>query len=108
MYNRLFKHLSNSKILYPTQLGFQKDHSTDHALLQLVDQIYESFERRESTIRVFIDLSKAFDTVDHNIVLKKIEIYGISDTHLQWFQNYLSNRKQHIQFENGKKQTTKS
>ena len=71
MYNRLFKHLSNSKILYPKQFGFQKGHSTDHSLLQLVDQIYESFERRESTIRVFINLSKAFDTVDQNIVLKK-------------------------------------
>ena len=71
MYNRLFKHLSNLKILYPKQFGFQKGHSTDHSLLQLVDQIYESFERRESTIRVFINLSKAFDTVDQNIVLKK-------------------------------------
>ena len=57
MYNRLYKHL--------------KGHSTDHALLQLVDQIYESFERNEYTIGVFIDLSKAFDTVDHNILLKK-------------------------------------
>ena len=71
MYNRLYKHLSNSKILYPKQFGFQKSHSTDHALLQLVDQIYESFERNEYTIGVFIDLSKAFDTVDHNILLKK-------------------------------------
>ena len=67
MYNRLYKHLSNSKILYPKQFGFQKGHSTDHALLQLVDQIYESFERNEYTIGVFIDLSKAFDTVDHKI-----------------------------------------
>ena len=70
MYNRLCKHLSNSKILYPKQFGFQKGHSTDHALLQLVDQIYESFERNEYTIGVFIELSKAFDTVDHNILLK--------------------------------------
>ena len=74
MYNRLYKHL--------------KGHSTDHALLQLVDQIYESFERNEYTIGVFIDLSKAFDTVDHNNLLKKLEIYGISGTRLQWFRNY--------------------
>ena len=71
-YNRLYKHLSNSKILYPKQFGFQKGHPTDHALLQLVDQIYESFERNEYTIGVFIDLSKGFDTVDHKILLKKI------------------------------------
>ena len=71
MYNRLYNHLSNSKILYPKQFTFQKDHSTDHVLLQLVDQIYESFERNEYTIGVFIDSSKDFDTVDHNILLKK-------------------------------------
>ena len=85
MYNRLYKHLSNSKIIHPKQFGFQKGHSTGHVLLQLVDQIYESFERNEYTIGVFIDLSKAFDTVDHNILLKKLEIYGISGTHLPWF-----------------------
>ena len=103
MYNRLCKHFSNSKILYPKQFGFQKGHSTDHALLELVDQIYESFERNEYTIGVFIDLSKAFDTVDQNILLKKLEIYDISDTHLQWFRNYLSNRKQYIQFDGWQK-----
>ena len=62
------------EILYPKQFGFQKGHSADHVLLQLVDQIYESFERNEYTI-VFIDLSKAFDTVDHNILLKKFAAY---------------------------------
>ena len=99
MYNRLYKHLSNSKILYPKQFRLQKGHSTDYALLQLVDQIYESFERNEYTIGVFIDLSKAFDTVEHNILLKKLETYGISGTHLQWFRNYLRDRKQYIQFD---------
>ena len=85
MYNRLYRHLSNSKILYPKQSGFQKGHSTASALLQLVDQIYKSFERDEYTIGVFIDLSKAFDTIDHYILLKKLEIYGISGTHIHWF-----------------------
>ena len=107
MYNRLYKHLSNSKILYPKQFGFQKGHSTDHALLQLVDQIYESFERNEYTIGVFIDLSKAFDTVDHNIPLKKLDIYGISGMHLQ-FRNYLSNRKQYIQIDGWQKTNYKT
>ena len=93
MYNRLYKHLSSSKIFYPKQFSFQKVHSTDNALLQLIAQVYESFEPNEYAIGVFIDLSKGFDTVDHNILLKKLEIYGISDTHLRWFRNYLSNRK---------------
>ena len=71
MYNRLYKHLSNLKILYPKQFGFQKSHSADQALLQLVDQIYEFFERSEYTIGVFVDPSKAFDPVDYNILPKK-------------------------------------
>ena len=101
MYNRLYKHLSNSKIIYPKQFGFQKGHSTGHALLQLVDQIYESFERNEYTVGVLIDLSKAFDTVDHNILLKKFEIYCISGTHLQWLDNNV------FSLMAGKNQTTK-
>ena len=108
MYNRLYKHLSNSMIVYPKQFGFQKGHSPDHALLQLVDQIYESFEHKEYTIGVFIDLSKAFDTVHHNILLKKLEIYDIPDTHLQWFRNYVSNRKQYIQFDGWQKTNFKT
>ena len=90
--------LSNLKIPYPKQFGFQKSQSIDHPLLQLVDQIYESFECNEYTIVVFIELSKTFDTVDHNILLKKLEISAISGTHPQWFRNCLSNRKHYIQF----------
>ena len=75
MFNWLYKHLSSLKTLYPKQFGFQKGHSTGHALLQFVDKIYESFERCEYIKGVFIDLSKAIDTVDHNILLKKLEIY---------------------------------
>ena len=77
-------------------------------MLQLVNQIYETFERSKYTIGVFIDLSKAFETVDHNILLKKLEIYGISGTHLQRFRNYLSNRKQYIQFDGWQKTNYKT
>ena len=75
MYNWLYKHLSNLKIIYPRQLGFQKGHATDHALLQLVDQIYESLEPNKYTIGVFIDLSLTFHTFGYNIPLKKLEVY---------------------------------
>ena len=84
MYNQLYKHLSNLKILYPKQFGIQKSHSADQALLQLVDQIYEFFERNEYTIGVFVDLSKAFDHVDYNILPKKIQFYCKPGMHLQW------------------------
>ena len=63
MYNRLYKQLNNLKTSYPRQFRFKKGHSTDHVLLQLVDQIYIFFERNEYTIGVFMDLSKAIDTL---------------------------------------------
>ena len=96
------------KILYVKQFGLQKGHSTDHAFLPLVDQVYESFESNEHKIGVFIGLSKAFDTVYNNILVKKLEIYGISGTHLQWFRNYLTNRKQYIQFDGWQKTNYKT
>lgn len=74
MYNRIYNHLISINSLFDKQFGFQKNHSTEHAILQLVRNITKSFENGEFTLGVFIDLSKAFDTVNHNILLKKIKI----------------------------------
>ena len=103
MYRRLYSYLQENKILCSKQFGFQTGHSTDHAIIQLVEQIYENFEENKYTLGVFIDLAKAFDTVDHKILLRKMEIYGIGGTTLKWFENYLTNRKQYIQISNIKK-----
>ena len=78
-YNRLYQYLTENKILYPKQFGFQTGHSTEHAVLQLVDQILESFEYNKYSLGAFIDLSKTFDAVDHSILLKKLELYGVTD-----------------------------
>ena len=78
------------------QFGVQTGYSTDHAIIHLVEQIYKNFEENKYTLGVFIDLAKAFDTADHKILLRKIEIYGIGGTTLRWFDNYLTNRKQSI------------
>ena len=93
MYNRLYKYLVENNILYSKQFGFQNSYSTDHAVVQLVDQIIESFENNKYTLGVFIDLSKVFDTVDHSILLKKLELYDITDRNHGWLKNYLSNRR---------------
>ena len=71
MYNRLYKHLKEKDILYKKQFGFQQKHSTEHAILQLIDQVNNSFERNQFTLGIFIDLSKAFDTVDRKILISK-------------------------------------
>lgn len=105
MYNRTYNYLRKNDLLFDRQFGFQKNTSTEHAILQLVDDITKSFSKREFTLGVFIDLSKAFDTVDHNILLQKLKYYGITGKTRQWFKSYLSNRKQYITFDNGKNTT---
>ena len=71
MYNRLYKYLTENNLFYCKQFGFQKEHSPEHAVLQLIEQINQSFEKNEFNLGVFVDLSKAFDTVDHQILFKK-------------------------------------
>ena len=99
MYNRLYKFLVESNILYQKQFGFQNAHSTEHAILQLVNQITEAFSQGKYTLGIFIDISKAFDTVNHNILLVKLKAYGIQSENLKWFRSYLSNRKQFISYD---------
>ena len=91
-------------MLYNKQFGFQKKHSTDHAVIELVNDISNSFENNCFTLGVFIDLSKAFDTVNHDILIKKLKHYGIRNKTLLWLKDYLTNRKQCINY--GTEKTT--
>ena len=100
IYNRLYSFFSENNILYKKQFGFQKQHSTDHAIVYLVNEILNSFENNCYTLGVFIDLTKAFDTVDHNILLKKLLHYGVRGNTLKLLQSYLHNRKKYIAYEN--------
>ena len=96
MYNRLYNHWVSRGLLYEKRFGFQRNNSTEHAIFQLTRDITDSFEKGEYTLGVFIDLLKAFDTVDHQILIKKLQYYGIGGTALKWFKSYICNRKQHI------------
>ena len=82
MYNRLYKHFLEQKLLYKKQFGFQKSHSTDHAIVQLVNEISDSFDKNFYTLGVFVDLSKAFDTVNHDIEISKLQNYRVKDKKL--------------------------
>ena len=80
MYNRLYQYLTTEKRLYSKQFSFQTVLLTEYAIVKLVDQIYKSFEKDNYTLGVFIDLWKAFDTVDHTILIRKLEMYGSAAT----------------------------
>ena len=106
MYNRLLNFLNKYNILSINQFGFRKNHSTSLALIHLYDKISTAIDNREYTVGIFLDLSKAFDTVNHEIMLAKLEHYGVRGNSLQWFKSYLSNREQFVQF-NGHCSSTK-
>ena len=105
IYSRLTKYIDKFQLLYKYQYGFRKNHSTDHALTELVDQIRFSIDKKQMTCGIFVDLSKAFDTVNHQILLSKLEHYGIRGNALSLFKSYLCDRKQYVQINNCKSQT---
>ena len=100
MYNRLIEFINKYKILYKYQFGFRKDHSTYMALIILVDKITAALDKGEFTIAVLIDFRKAFDTVDHKILLNKLYHYGIRGIAFDWISSYLRNRMQYVYYNN--------
>ena len=100
MFKRLNIFLENNNLLIPNQFGFRKGHSTEHAILHVKDKIIDAFVKSEHIIGVFMDLSKAFDTIDHKILIHKLQYYGVGDQALFWFTNYLQDRQQYVSFQN--------
>ncbi len=96
---RLISFLTKYKVLSHQQFGFREKHSTELALAYLIDQLSKKLEDKNYTVGVFLDLSKAFDTVNHNILVKKMELYGIRGVSLAWFRSYLSNRHQYVSYQ---------
>jgi retron-type reverse transcriptase len=92
MHNRVLDFLDSHDMLCDNQYGFRLGRSCEHALLNARNTILDSLSRNQIAILLLIDSSKAFDLVDHPILLNKLEHYGIRGLALQWFKSYLSNR----------------
>ena len=98
--DQLTRFISKNNILYENQFAFRKGYSTCHALLDFIDKVANAFELNEFLIGVFLDLSKAFDCIDHNILINKLCFYGIRGIPLLLIKSYLSNRKQYVSLGN--------
>ena len=100
MHKRLNLFEEKKQICYNFQFGFRSNFSTNNALLSIVETIQSHLDKNKFCVRVFVDLKKAFDTIDHHILLQKLEHYGISGVANKRFSSYLKNRAQFVSIGN--------
>ena len=96
VYNQMILFLEKHKILFPYQFGFRKGYSTEQAILEMTDSVKTAIDQKQLTCGVFLDFSKAFDTVNHQILLSKLDKYGFRGIPHSWFTDYLTNCKQFV------------
>ena len=94
VHSRLYEHLTDHNLLDPRQGGFRPGHSTSQTCAYFTEDLYTAINNKMTTIAVYIDAMKAFDTVNHQILIRKLQKYGIKGNILKWLTNYLTDRKQ--------------
>ena len=93
VYQHVYSFLQDTGQIYDNQYGFRANHSCEHAIGQVVGSLVKNMENRLHSVCILLDLSKAFNTIEHQILLSKLELYGIRGSALSWFENYLTNCK---------------
>ena len=102
---QLYDFFQKNKLFYASQFGFRQGHSTELAALEVVDRILVEMDKQDIPINIYLDLSKAFDTLDHNVLLYKLSYYGVCDKALKLMQSYLDNRQQYVEIDDIKSDT---
>ena len=98
IFSQLYSYFSANDLFTSSQYGFRKNHSTELAAIELIDRITNLLEHKKTPFNIYIDLSKAFDTLDHRILLSKLQFYGVNNVSLILIENYLCNRKQFCEY----------
>ena len=90
MYSQTYQFLQQTNQLYQSQYGFRRRHSCENAIQELLSSVLKGRENNKYTAAIFLDLSKAFDILEHGILIKKLELYGIHGLALNWYISYLN------------------
>ena len=106
LYNQLYEYFNSNNLLAEQQYGFRSNHSTEYAAVKFVDHISKEMESGNTPAALYIDLSKAFDTLSFDILLYKLTHYGIKDNAFKLLKSYLTDRKQFVVFNNQNSETT--
>lgn len=101
---RLDDFIAKHSILCEQQYGFRADRSTSFAIIEFIEKVINAIDRKQYAVGIFLDLKKAFDTVDHKLLIKKLQRYGIRGIAQTWISSYLENRKQYVEIQNNKSQ----
>ena len=94
VHDSLYNYLTENNLIYPRQSGFWKNHSTDTNLIQIIDELLFNLDKNRVSGIVLVDYCKAFDMVDHGLLLDKLKVYGVAGETMKWFQSYLVDRHQ--------------